>query len=63
MIVFTNAGYGKSLWRKDLTIDVIVLDQTDNIANVKVITPHYYEYLHLAKTDQGWIIVNTLYDK
>ena len=37
MIAFTRAGYGKNLWRKDLTIDVIVLDQTENIASVKVI--------------------------
>ena len=63
MIAFTSLGYGKSLWRKDLTIDVIVLDQTENIASVKVVTPHYYEYLHLAKTSRGWIIINTLYEK
>ena len=63
MIAFTRGQYGTALWRKDLAIEVVVLDQSRHIASVKVVTPHYYEYLHLAKTERGWVIVNTLYEK
>lgn len=63
MIAFTQHGYGTGLWRKDMRIEVIVLDYFEDIASVKVVTPHYYEYLHLAKIDKEWVIVNTLYEK
>ena len=63
MLAYTKSGYGQGLWRKDLKVEVIVLDVFNDIASVKVVTPHYYEYLHLAKTDEEWVIVNTLYEK
>lgn len=62
MISYTKGGYGKSLFRKDQKIEVIVLDYYKNIASVKVITPHYYEYLHLGKMDDKWLILNALYE-
>ena len=63
MISYTKSGYGKSLWTKDMDIEITVLDFRNNIASVKVITPHYYEYLHLIKIDRKWVIVNALYGK
>jgi hypothetical protein len=63
MITYTQHGYGQGLWREGMQIDVIILDQFKDIASVKVVTPHYYEYLHLAKTGEKWVIVNTLYEK
>ena len=63
MVVYTQHGYGTGLWRKGMQIEVIILDHFKDIASVKVVTPHYYEYLHLAKTDDAWVIVNTLYEK
>ena len=63
MIAYTQHGYGTGLWRKDMRIEVIVMDYYEGIASVKVVTPHYYEYLHLAKLDKQWVIVNTLYEK
>ncbi len=62
MIMFTKQGYGKSLWRKDHKIEVIVLDHYKNIASVKVVAPHYYEYLHLGKIEEKWVILNALYE-
>jgi len=65
MVMYTGAGYGKDLWRENLNIEVIVLDFYKNIASVKVITPDYYEYLHLAKMDDKenkWVIINALYE-
>lgn len=63
MIAYTQHGYGTGLWHEDMKIEVIVLDYFKDIASVKVLTPHYYEYLHLAKIDKEWVIVNTLYEK
>lgn len=63
MISYTHQGYGKGLWRENLEIEVVVLDRFEAIASVKIITPHYYEYLHMAKPDKAWVIINTLYGK
>ena len=63
MVSYTESGYGKNLWRENYNIEVIVLDFYKNIASVKVIAPHYLEYLHLVKIDEKWIIVNALYEK
>ena len=63
MITYTQHGVGTGLWRKGMDIEVIILDQFKDIASVKVVSPHYYEYLHLAKMADGWVIVNTLYGK
>ena len=63
MVLYTEMGYGKRLWKEAFTIDVIVLDHYQNIATVKVIAPHYLEYLHLVKKDHKWLIVNALYEK
>lgn len=62
MVTYTKGGIGKGLWWDGLNIDVVVLDFYKNIATVRVITPHYYEYLHLAKLDKNWVIINALYD-
>ena len=63
MIRYTDIGYGTNLYRKGQKIDVVVLDYYKNIASVKVTSPHYYEYLHLAKIDAKWVILNALYEK
>ena len=63
MIRYTENGYGVNLWQKDHKIDVIVLDYYKNIASVKVLAPHYYEYLHLARIDDKWVVLNALYEK
>ena len=62
MVKYTKEGYGKRLWTKDMDIEVVILDFYKNIDSVKVLTKHYYEYLHLAKTGEKWVIVNALYE-
>ncbi len=63
MVLYTKSGYGESLWEKNHNIEVVVLDFYKDIATVKVIAPHYLEYLHLIKQDNNWVIVNALYEK
>ncbi len=62
MFLYTKSGYGVNLWRKNYKIEVVVLDHYKNIASVKVIAPHYLEYLHLLKKDGKWVILNALYE-
>ncbi|WP_319407665.1 nuclear transport factor 2 family protein [uncultured Desulfosarcina sp.] len=63
MIRYTQDVYGVSLRQQGQAIDVIVLDHYRSVASAKVISPHYHEYLHLAKIDGRWVIVNALYEK
>lgn len=63
MISYTAGGYGKRLCREACDITVVILDHYQKMANVKVVSPHYYEYLHVVKMNGKWVIVNTLYQK
>ena len=44
------------------TCEITVLDMADNIASVKVVSEPFVDYLHLAKLDGRWSIVNVLYE-
>lgn len=44
------------------TCEVTVLDIADSIASVKVVSEPFVDYLHLAKLDGRWSIVNVLYE-
>ena len=63
MVSYTKSRYGERLWQQDLNINVEIMDCFKDIASVKVMTPHYYEYLHLAKMEDKWVIINALYEK
>ena len=39
-----------------------MLDLADNIASVTVVSEPFVDYLHLAKLDGRWSIVNVLYE-
>lgn len=62
LISYTKRGSGRKLWQEGQEIEVIVLDIYKSIASVKVMGPHYYEYLHLAKIENQWVILNVLWD-
>ena len=44
------------------TCEVTVLDIADSIASAKVVSQAFVDYLHLAKLDGRWSIVNALYE-
>ena len=62
MVTWTAEGEGKA---KDpgpgRRIDVTVVDVHGDIASAVVDSDVYREYLHLARTDDGWKIVNALW--
>ena len=44
------------------SIEITILDLADNIASVKVLSEPFVDYLHLARIDGRWSIVNALYE-
>ena len=62
MIAYTKAGYGTKSKRPDMPIEVIILDVGTATASVKTITPDFVDYLHLARIDGRWWIVNVLWE-
>ncbi|MEP6774946.1 MAG: nuclear transport factor 2 family protein [Chloroflexota bacterium] len=57
----TRQGEGTSTPVNERSQVVTILDTFENIATVKVVSYEYVEYLHVAKFDTGWLIVNTLW--
>ena len=62
MIEATAAGRGKRRDPGERVIDARVVDVHGGIAAAVVHSNVYREYLHLARTGDGWRIVNALWD-
>lgn len=62
MIEYTNAGGGKDTPKDKLFYDVTILDIYKGIATVKGVSANYVDYIHLAKWNDKWMIVNVLWD-
>ena len=63
MIDATARGGGRAYDLPDRGIDVEVHEVYGNIANVTVQSAVYREYVQLARTSDGWKIVNTLWQR
>jgi len=61
MIDATAAGLGKRRDPEKREIDVRVVEIHEEIATVVVHSNVYREYLHIARTREGWKIVNALW--
>jgi hypothetical protein len=57
----TEDGEGTHLADADKTHAVTILDAFGAIACVKVVSHEYVDYLHLARFDERWLIVNALW--
>jgi hypothetical protein len=44
------------------TIEITILGLADNVASVKVVSEPFVDYLHLARLEGRWSIVNVLYE-
>jgi hypothetical protein len=62
MIEATSAGLGKRRDPGERGIEVDVVEIHGKIATVVVHSNVYREYLHVARTDDGWKLVNALWD-
>ncbi len=61
MIEATGRGEGKNESSGDPRIEIEVEDILGELANVTVRSAVYTEYLHLARTSDGWKIVNDVW--
>jgi hypothetical protein len=61
MLELTREGGGsetpvnKRLW------EIVLLDRYEEMATVKAVSTDYIDYLHLARQDGQWLIVNALW--
>ena len=58
MVEMTSQGGGD---QPDPDFEIVIDDVSTDIATVRVVSPEYLDYLHVAKTSEGWIIVNVLF--
>lgn len=58
----TRAGYGKNIQKEMQQKDVTILDIFENAASVKIVATDWVDYLHLAKFNGRWVIVNVLWE-
>jgi hypothetical protein len=54
-------GGGKSMPKEKQIKDVVILDVFDNMASVKVTMTDWIDYMHIAKYNGQWVIVNVLW--
>jgi hypothetical protein len=62
LIQGTRAGYGKDTPREKQLKDVTILDIFGNAASVKIVATDWIDYLHVAKYNGRWVIVNVLWE-
>jgi Putative lumazine-binding len=62
LVQSTRAGGGKTTPKEKQQKDVTVLDIFGNTASAKVIASEWIDYMHLAKWNGRWVIVNVLWE-
>lgn len=58
----TRRGGGKDTPKDKQRKDVMILDVDENAASVKIVASDWIDYLHLAKWNGRWVIVNVLWE-
>ena len=61
MVDDTSKGGGSDTPAEKQTWTITILDCYEEIATVKVASGEYMEYIHLARQDGQWLIVNVLF--
>src|SRR6266487_1820081 len=63
MIGWSAEGEGRTTDAEERRLEILVDEVHDTIAAVRVHAAPYIEYLHLARTADGWQIVNALWQR
>ncbi len=61
MLEKTKEGGGSDTPVAERRCEITILDRYEEMATVKVVATRYIDYLHLAKQDGQWLIVNALW--
>jgi hypothetical protein len=62
MVEFTREGGGSDVPEAERTYEIIVQDVFRHIACVKVVSRDMMDYLHLAKLNDAWFIINVAWE-
>ena len=62
MVEYTRTGTGRVEPGTDLQIDIAVHDVGANIASVRASSLKFVDYIHLARLDGRWQIINVLWE-
>ncbi|MEW6731905.1 MAG: nuclear transport factor 2 family protein [Acidobacteriota bacterium] len=62
LVQATRKGFGKSTPKEKQQKDVTILDIYQNAASVKIVASEWIDYLHMAKYNGRWVIVNVLWE-
>jgi hypothetical protein len=57
-----RAGYGKQTPKEKQIKEVYILDVFGNTASVKAVMSDWIDYMHIAKLNGRWVIVNVLWE-
>ena len=63
LVQSTRAGYGKRTPPEKQQKDVVILDRFENAASVKGVMSGWIDYMHMAKWNGRWVIVNVLWER
>jgi hypothetical protein len=58
----TRTGYGKTTPETRRLKEVTILDVYENAASVKIVASDWIDYLHVARWNGSWRIVNVLWE-
>jgi Putative lumazine-binding len=58
----TRRGYGKETPKEKQIKDVFILDVFGNTASVKAVMSDWIDYMHMAKYNGRWVIINVLWE-
>lgn len=62
LVLGTRNGGGKTTPKEKQQKDVTILDVFESAASVKVVASDWIDYLHVAKWNGRWVIVNVLWE-
>ena len=62
LVLYTRRGGGKNTPKEKQQKDITILDVYENAASVKVVASDWIDYLHMAKFNGRWVIVNVLWE-
>ena len=62
LVQYTRRGGGKETPKDKQVKDVTILDVFGNAATVKAVATDWVDYLHIAKFNGRWVIVNVLWE-
>lgn len=62
MVTLTQDGGGSDAPESERTYEITILDVFRHIATVKVLSYPFMDYLHIAKINNRWLIVNVLWE-